>query len=43
MEGIMPDYLFTLPPMAKGSTLCITGAMATEKIRQSNINNSLLN
>ena len=43
MEGIMTDYMFTLPQMAKGSTLCITGEMATEKIRQSNINNSLLN
>ena len=43
MEGIMTDYMFTLPQMAKGSTLFITGEMATEKIRQSNINNSLLN
>lgn len=43
MEGIMTDYMFTLPQMAKGSTLCITGEMATEKIHQSNINNSLLN
>jgi ATP-dependent Clp protease ATP-binding subunit ClpX len=42
MEGIMTDFMFSLPELAKGTTLRITGALAKEKIGQANINTSLL-